>query len=127
MAATTPLITGTDFVLLPTQDFERACAFYGDTLGLVRGARYGRHPGAEFETGNLTLAVMQMDHFGMEFRTGTGAIALRVEDIQAAKAELESRGVVFTGGVDTGVCHQAYFKDPDGNQLVLHQRYAPRD
>ena len=56
-----------------------------------------------------------------------GPIAFRVDDATVAKAELESRGVEFQGEiVDSGVCHQAYFTDPDGNNLILHHRYAPR-
>ena len=122
----TPLVTGTDFVMVPTQDFDAAVEFYGTVLGLPCTARYGRMPGAEFETGSLTLAVMEVEKFGLEFRRGGGAIALRVDDVAAAQAELESRGVTFAGGVDSGVCHQAYFADPDGNALILHHRYAPR-
>lgn len=81
---------------------------------------------AEFETGTLTLAVMQSDAFGQEFRPHGLPIALRVADIAAAQAELEARGVQFSASFDTGVCHQAIFHDPDGNALVLHQRHAPR-
>ncbi len=122
----TPEITGVDFVSVPTNDFDASVHFYGEVLGLPLTARYGRMPGAEFETGNLTLAVMEVEKFGLEFRRGGGAIALRVDDVETAKAELESRGVTFAGGVDSGVCHQAYFADPDGNALILHHRYAPR-
>jgi catechol 2,3-dioxygenase-like lactoylglutathione lyase family enzyme len=121
------MITGVDFAVVPVKDFNRAVEFYGTVLGLPCTAKYGRHPGWEFETGNLTLAVLQMEAFGQEFRPNGGAIALRVDDVAAARAELESRGVAFSGDiVDSGVCHQAYFRDPDGNQLVLHHRYAPR-
>jgi catechol 2,3-dioxygenase-like lactoylglutathione lyase family enzyme len=123
----TTFVTGTDFVTVPTQDFDRAVEFYGTVLGLPESARYGRMPGAEFETGTLTLAVLQMDAFGQEFRRSGSAIALRVDDVAAARAELEARGVEFHGDiVDSGVCHQAYFSDPDGNSLILHHRYAPR-
>lgn len=122
-----PLVTGVDFAVVLTQDFDAAVEFYGTTLGLPLSARYGRMPGVEFETGNLTLAVLDADAFGIEFRPGAG-IALRVDDVASARAELESRGVSFHGDiVDSGVCHQAYFQDPDGNALILHHRYAPRD
>jgi catechol 2,3-dioxygenase-like lactoylglutathione lyase family enzyme len=121
------LVTGTDFVVVPVRDFDAAVEFYGTTLGMPLSARYGRSPGVEFETGTLTLAVLEVEGFGMEFRPHAG-IALHVDDVAAARAELEARGVAFTGDiVDTGVCHQAYFTDPDGNQLILHHRYAPRD
>lgn len=84
-------------------------------------------PGAEFETGNLTLAVMESAAFGIEFSPHSHPVALHVEDFAAAKAELETRGVAFfSDTIDSGVCHQAFFKDPDGNVLGIHNRYAPR-
>jgi catechol 2,3-dioxygenase-like lactoylglutathione lyase family enzyme len=121
------MITGTDSVVVPTRDFDRATDFYGTVLGLPCTARYGRMPGAEFETGNLTLAVLEIEKFGQQFVANGGPIALQVGDVAAARAELEARGVAFSGDiVDSGVCHQAYFADPDGNRLILHHRYAPR-
>jgi catechol 2,3-dioxygenase-like lactoylglutathione lyase family enzyme len=128
MSTETSLVTGVDFIVVATKDIEAAEAFYGGVLGLPVGARYGRSPGVEFETGNLTIAVMQSDAFGMEYATNSNPIALQVEDTHAAKAELESRGVQFAPEVlDSGVCHMAFFKDPDGNALMLHHRYAPRN
>jgi len=127
MTASTPLVTGVDFLFVPTRDFERATAFYGDVLGLPCTARYGRIPGGEFETGNLTLQVIESAAIGREFRPSMMAIALRVDDVEAARSELASRGVAFTAdAIDSGVCHMAFFQDPDGNPLVLHHRYAPR-
>lgn len=124
--ADTPLITGTDFVAVGTRDFDAAARFYGDVLGLRPGKRWGSMPAGEFETGNLTIAVMQSDAFGMEFRPHAHPIELRVGDFEAAKAELESRGVEFKGDtIDSGVCFQAFFEDPDGNALAIHHRYAP--
>ena len=85
-------------------------------------------PGGEFETGNLTLAVMQSESFGFDFAPNANPIALHVDDVEEARAKLESRGVSFAADtMDTGVCHMAFFKDPDGNALMLHHRYAPRD
>jgi catechol 2,3-dioxygenase-like lactoylglutathione lyase family enzyme len=122
------LITGVDFMTVATNDFDRATDFYGNVLGLPQSVRYGKMPGAEFETGNLTIAVMESAAFGMEYRTSTHPIALRVDDVHAARAELESRGVEFAPDtIDSGVCHMAFFRDPDGNALMLHHRYAPRD
>ena len=119
-------VTGTDFVVVATQDFDAAVEFYGNVLGLPESKRWGKMPAAEFETGTLTIAVMQSDAFGLEFRANNHPIALRVDDVQAARTELESRGIGFKGEiVDSGVCHQAYFADPDGNALILHHRYAP--
>ena len=97
-------------------------------LGLPRSKRWGKMPAGEFETGSLTIAVMQSDAFGVEFRANNHPVALHVADVAAARAELESRGVAFDGDiVDSGVCHMAYFKDPDGNALMLHHRYAPSE
>jgi catechol 2,3-dioxygenase-like lactoylglutathione lyase family enzyme len=121
-----PLITGTDFITLPTRDFETAVGFYGGVLGLEESKRWGNMPAAEFETGNLTIAVLQSDAFGMEFNAHTHPVELHVDDFDAAKAELEQRGVEFKGEtIDSGVCFQALFDDPDGNALAIHHRYSP--
>jgi len=120
------LISGTDFVCVPTRDYETAAKFYGDVLGLPFSKRWGDRPAGEFETGSLTLAVMQTDAFGINFQPTNVPIALHVEDFEAAKAELQSRGVEFRGEtLDSGVCWQAFFADPDGNMLGIHHRYAP--
>jgi predicted enzyme related to lactoylglutathione lyase len=120
-------VTGTDFVTVFVKDFEAATRFYGETLGLEKSASYGQIDGAEFETGNLTLQVMGAEAIGREFEPSTHPIALHVEDVAAARAELEGRGVEFLAEtIDSGVCHMAIFSDPDGNTLMLHHRYAPR-
>jgi catechol 2,3-dioxygenase-like lactoylglutathione lyase family enzyme len=127
---TTPatLITGTDFITVATRDFDAARAFYGDVLGLPLSKQWGKMPAAEFETGNLTIAVMQSDAFGIEFRANNHPIELRVDDFEAARRELESRGIEFKGEtLDSGVCWQAFFEDPDGNALAIHHRYAPAE
>lgn len=122
------LVTGVDFAVVWVKDFDAATEFYGTTLGLPAGPRYGTMPGGEFETGSLTLAVLQAEAFGQEFQPARNPIALRVDDVAAARERLRSHGVEFTGDiVDSGVCHQAYFSDPDGNPFILHHRYAPRD
>jgi predicted enzyme related to lactoylglutathione lyase len=127
MATSTSLITGTDFICVPTRDFDAAVDFYANVLGLQQSKRWGEMPAQEFETGNLTIAVMQTDAFGQEFQAHKVPIALRVDDVEAARAELESRGVEFKGEtIDSGVCHQAIFEDPDGNVLDIHHRYAPK-
>jgi len=128
MSTPASLVTGTDFVTLATRDYDAAVEFYGNVLGLPFAKRWGQMPAGEFETGNLTIAVMQSDAFGIEFRPNNHPIALRVDDVEAARAELQSRGVEFKGDIlDSGVCHQAFFEDPDGNVLGLHHRYAPPD
>jgi predicted enzyme related to lactoylglutathione lyase len=121
-------VTGVDFIAIPTQDFERADAFYGDVLGLERSKRWGEMPAREFETGSLTIALMQSDAFGLEFGRHSHPVALQVDDVHATREELEGKGVEFMGDtIDSGVCHMAPFKDPDGNSLMLHHRYAPKD
>ena len=128
MPTESPNITGVDFIAVPTQDFERASAFYENVLGLTPSKRWGQMPAGEFETGSLTIAVMQSDAFGMEFKPHSHPIAFQVEDVAAARAGLETQGVAFLGDtIDSGVCHMAHFMDPDGNVLMFHQRYAPKD
>jgi catechol 2,3-dioxygenase-like lactoylglutathione lyase family enzyme len=126
MTAATPLITGTDFITVATRDFEAAADFYRGVLGLPLSKRWGNMPAGEFETGNLTIAVMQSDAFGMEFQANNCPIELHVDDFEGARSVLEERGVTFRGEtLDSGVCYQAFFQDPDGNVLAIHHRYAP--
>ena len=126
MSTDTQLVTHTDFVAVPTRDYDAAAEFYGEVLGLPFSKRWGEMPAGEFETGNLTIALMQSDAFGIEFEPHRHPIALRVDDVEAARAELESRGVEFQADImDSGVCHMSFFADPDGNALMLHHRYAP--
>ena len=121
-------ISGVDFITVPTKDFAKADQFYGDVLGLERSKQWGSMPAREFETGSLTVAVMQSDAFGREFKPHESPIALHVDDVAAAREELESKGVSFVADtIDSGVCHMAIFSDPDGNTLMLHHRYAPKD
>ena len=121
-----PLITKTDFVFLPITSWQKAEDFYGGVLGLERSKRYDNDLGGEFETGSLTIQVVDMGKLGREVPPSTGAIALHVDDVEEARTELESKGVEFHGEtMDSGVCYQAYFSDPDGNGLILHHRYAP--
>jgi predicted enzyme related to lactoylglutathione lyase len=120
-------IKGVDFVAVPTSDLERAVDFYGSVLGLSRSVYIKERNYAEFETGNLTLSVIDAQKMGIECEPVRSGIALHVEDVQQARAALEQRGVSFEGDTfDTGVCHMALFDDPDGNRLILHHRYAPR-
>jgi predicted enzyme related to lactoylglutathione lyase len=121
-------VTGVDFIAVPTRDFEKADEFYGTVLGLTRSKRWGNMPAGEFETGSLTIAVMQSDAFGLEFQPHTHPVALHVDDVHAARAELEAKDIAFAGEtMDSGVCYMAHFKDPDGNALMFHHRYAPKE
>ena len=120
-------ITHTDFLTVFVTDYQRAADFYGGVLGLENSVFYGRIPGGEFETGNLTLQLMDSGAIGREFTPSTHPIAFRVDDVGAAREELESKGVEFVADtIDSGVCHMAFFNDPDGNTLCLHHRYAPK-
>jgi catechol 2,3-dioxygenase-like lactoylglutathione lyase family enzyme len=122
----TTSITGVDFVTVPAKDFEESVHFYGTVLGLPPVKRWGDMPGAEFQAGQLTLAVMDPTAFGQEFHRHSLPIAFQVDDVAAARAELEAKGVEFVSDmIDSGFCHQAIFRDPAGNALDLHHRYAP--
>lgn len=122
------IVTGVDFVSVPTRDLPRAVEFYGTTLGLECSVHMPERNFAEFETGTVTLNVLDPERMGIgAFTPNANHVALHVDDVAAARATLEERGVVFGGDIfDTGVCHMAFFADPDGNALMLHHRYAPR-
>jgi predicted enzyme related to lactoylglutathione lyase len=127
MSTTAQIITGVDFVPLSTRDIEAAAEFYGNTLGLPRSVYYPERNFAEFETGNLTLSLINGEAIGIGHNVNRNAIALHVDDVASTRQTLEERGVEFQGEIlDTGVCHMAFFSDPDGNALMLHHRYAPR-
>jgi predicted enzyme related to lactoylglutathione lyase len=127
MTDATQLVTGVDFVVVSTHDLPKAVEFYGETLGLPRSVYLEERNYAEFETGNLTLSVVDAEKMGMQHSVRGHEIALHVDDVAAARTTLEQRGVEFRGETfDTGVCHMALFNDPDGNPLMLHHRYAPR-
>ena len=115
-----------DFIAVPTRDQERAVRFYEETLGLQRNSNSSER-WVEFETGNLTIAILPHEYTGRsEFTPSSAPIALRVADVEEARRTLEGAGVEFPmETIDSGVCHIAPFKDPDGNSLMLHRRYAP--
>jgi predicted enzyme related to lactoylglutathione lyase len=115
-----------DFVAVPTQDQERAVRFYEETLGLQRNPNSSDR-WVEFETGNLTIAILPHEYTGRgEFTPSSAPIALRVPDVDETRRRLEAAGVEFAmETIDSGVCHIAPFSDPDGNSLMLHRRYAP--
>jgi catechol 2,3-dioxygenase-like lactoylglutathione lyase family enzyme len=116
------MITGIDFIGIPATDSKRSRAFYVETLGL----RPDPDSGFEFWAGDTCFGVWEPAQMGFEFRPQNLAHpALHVEDVAAARSELEARGVESDGEfMDTGVCHMAFFKDPDGNDLMLHHRYG---
>jgi catechol 2,3-dioxygenase-like lactoylglutathione lyase family enzyme len=111
-----------DFVSVPTRDAERAVAFYRDVLGLPES----EYTEAEVETPNVTLSFWRPDEDGVPFVPNESGFALRVDDVEAAVAEIRAAGGEVMGVEDTGVCHMGFVKDLDGNVLILHRRYAPR-
>jgi catechol 2,3-dioxygenase-like lactoylglutathione lyase family enzyme len=111
-----------DFVGFLTEDVQRARRFYTEVLGLDVESE-SEHD-IEFTLGQVTLDVFDPSSIGQPFSPSVAGFALRVADVDAARAELESRGIVFDGEtVTTSVCKQAWFKDPDGNALMLHRRF----
>ena len=118
-------ITKLDFVAVPSTDWRRSRAFYVETLGL----RPDQTGDAEFWVGDTCFGIYEPASYGMEFAPQRNAhLALHVADVAAARAELAAKGVEFSGETfDTGVCHMAFFQDLDGNDLMLHHRYSPRE
>jgi predicted enzyme related to lactoylglutathione lyase len=112
----------TDFVSVPVQDMERAKAFYSETLGLTPTSPDAGFP--EFDLGNVSLYLIDPTKVGGEFAPHVSYIALRVPNVHEARASLEEAGVVFEGDIrETPVCHMAFFKDSEGNALMLHRRF----
>ena len=116
------MIESLDFIAVPSRDADRSRAFYVDTLGLRpdEGSQY------EFWVGDTCFGIWEPEKLGREFAASrNGHAALHVADVAATRQELEGKGVEFLGEtLDTGVCHMALFQDPDGNDLMLHHRYA---
>ena len=115
-----------DFIAVPTQDRDRAERFYAETLGLEKNP-LSTESWVEFETGNVTLALVAPEQIGIEFAPlPFGSVAIRVADVEEAKAKLIEAGVEFRGEIwDSGVCNGAAFFDTEGNGLLIHKRYAP--
>jgi catechol 2,3-dioxygenase-like lactoylglutathione lyase family enzyme len=111
-----------DFVAVPTRDVARAMAFYTDVLGLPASP----HGEGEVEASNVTLSFWNPERDGEDFQPNVAGIALRVADVEAAVEEVRAAGAGVDGIEDTGVCHMGFVKDPDGNTVILHRRYAPR-
>jgi predicted enzyme related to lactoylglutathione lyase len=127
MATAAQLVTGVDFVPFSTRNLDAAMDFYGGRLGLRRSVYIPERNYAEFETGNVTLSIVDGEAMGIGHSVNRVALALHVDDVAQARADLEAQGIEFQGEIfDTGVCHMAFFADPDGNALMLHHRYAPR-
>jgi len=111
-----------DFVSIPTRDVARAVAWYRDVLGLAASV----YTDGEVETPNVTLGFWNPERDGEDFVANSAGIALRVADVHSAVNEVRAAGAEVIGIEDTGVCHMGFVRDPDGNVLILHRRYAPR-
>jgi catechol 2,3-dioxygenase-like lactoylglutathione lyase family enzyme len=112
-----------DFVSVPTRDLARAVAFYRDVLGLPESD----FSEGEVETPNVTLSFWDPEADGEDFRSNTAGFALRVDDVEEAVEEFRAAGGEVIGIQDSGVCHMGFVKDLDGNVVILHKRYAPRE
>ena len=115
-------VEGIDFVSIPTRDSERAVAWYRDVLGL----EISEYSHDEVETPNLTLSFWLPEEQGEPFVANENGVAFRVPDVHAAVKEVREAGGDVIGIQDSGVCHMGFVKDPDGNVVILHRRYAPR-
>jgi predicted enzyme related to lactoylglutathione lyase len=109
-----------DFITVPTRDVSRAMTFYREVLGLSASEKSD----AEVETPNVTLSFWNPESQGEEFAPNIAGFALRVDDVHGAVDEVRVAGGEIMGTVDTGVCHMGFVKDPDGNTVILHRRYA---
>jgi catechol 2,3-dioxygenase-like lactoylglutathione lyase family enzyme len=112
-----------DFVSVPTRDYARAVAWYRDVLGL----ELSEHTPGEVETPNVTLSFWEPESQGEPFVPNENGIALRVADVQDAVDEVRAAGGDVIGIQDSGVCHMGFVRDPDGNVVILHRRYAPKE
>jgi catechol 2,3-dioxygenase-like lactoylglutathione lyase family enzyme len=116
------IVEQVDFVSIPTQDVPRALGFYREVLGLPES----EFSEGEVETANVTLSFWNPEEQGEPFVPNENGVALRVPDVESAVEEVRAAGGVVIGIEDSGVCHMGFVKDPDGNVLILHRRYAPR-
>jgi catechol 2,3-dioxygenase-like lactoylglutathione lyase family enzyme len=115
-----------DYIRVPVTDMDKANHFYGELLGLRRNPNSPGHDWVEYEAGNVTLAVMTPESHEYEFTPlPPGTLALRVDDVAAAKAQLEAAGLKVNDMWDSGKCRGAGVHDPSGNPILLHRRYAP--
>jgi catechol 2,3-dioxygenase-like lactoylglutathione lyase family enzyme len=111
-----------DFVSIPTRDVDGAVRFYRDVLGLPES----EYSEGEVEAPNVTFGFWNPEADGEDFVPNTAGVALRVADVESAVEEARAAGAEVIGIEDSGVCHMGFVKDPDGNVLILHRRYAPR-
>ena len=117
-----------DFISVPVTDLERSTRFYGTTLGLPsRSAEARAGPSSSSARTSALYLIDPTRHRLSSSRPRTRRTSRCACPTSRRRArELEAQGVEFEGDIlDTGVCHMAFFRDPDGNALMLHRRYAP--
>lgn len=116
----------TDFIGVNVRDRAVASEFYGGRLGLpLNPVAHEEWP--EFDAGNVVLLCSTPEQKNGGEYTPHFDVALRVADVGQTMERLKDAGVkfLFPEVYDSGVCHMAFFTDPDGNGLILHHRYAP--
>jgi len=116
----------TDFVGVNVKDRTRASEFYAQSLGLKRNP-LSSDEWPEFDAENVSLLLSTPEQKGGGDYRPEYSLALRVADVAQTMDRLRDGGVEFEfpEPFDSGVCHMAFFKDPDGNGLILHHRHAP--
>ncbi len=126
-------LTLADYVILIVDDLDRALRFYTEVLGLKLGHRSGQY--AQLDTGATRLGLYTRDAMaelvGVALRrpsedTAAFELGFKVEDVDAAYAELVSGGAASVAEPVTRPWGQrtAYVRDPDGNLVELAQPVA---
>lgn len=116
-------LRGTDVVRYPVTNLARAASFDREVPGLPREVYSEQSQWAEFNCGNVTLALWG----GAEVPEGSlgGRIALAVDAIHTAREELKTKGArVLSEPRDHSVCWAMEILDPDSNLVILHRRAA---
>lgn len=111
-------ITGTDIAGFLVRDPQAMIAFYRDVLGMQPTEVDEQGRGAEFTLADGTTFGVWKTESG---ETG-GFTMLAVDDINAAREALASRGLQISPVDESPVCHMAFAKDPEGNAVIIHQR-----
>jgi hypothetical protein len=115
------MITKLDFVAIHSPDSERSRRFYADTLGL----RADEHAQFELWAGDTCLGIWKPARLAWSSRPRRTRVSPSTLMTWRTRAPSRAKGVTFVGEtLDTGVCHTAFFTDPDGNDLLPHHRYA---
>ncbi|MGX1974561.1 VOC family protein [Streptomyces kronopolitis] len=125
-------------IRLMVSDFPAVYRFFWDVLGLTPQFEAESGPYAKLspETGHAAIALQDraqmagvLDRLGAAPEGYRALVVLRVDDLDAAHAQLTSRGAEFTR--DPGPMGErmrvAYLEDPEGNLIELQEWLAPRE